>query len=276
MSTPRPVLVVDFGAQYAQLIARRVREARVYSEIVPHSMPVAEMLAREPKAIILSGGPSSVYAEGAPGIDDGVFTAGVPVFGMCYGFQLMASALGGTVAHTGDREYGRTDLHVTDPGRLHGDLPEAHPVWMSHGDGVTRAPEGFTTTASSSGAPVAAFEDVDRRLAGVQYHPEVGHSPHGQLVLERLEPCARGEDPGQARAFGRTRQVLPARGDHRARPGRQTQEERLVLGDEARDQDSVGRQGVRLAGERLAQLPGLVALDLAAWPRVQVGAQIAS
>mgnify|MGYP000890709925 FL=1 len=112
------VLVVDFGAQYAQLIARRVREARVYSEIVPHTMPVAEMLAREPKAIILSGGPSSVYSEGAPGIDDHVFTAGVPVFGMCYGFQLMAKGLGGEVAHTGAREYGRTPVAVSEPGTL--------------------------------------------------------------------------------------------------------------------------------------------------------------
>ena len=180
------VLVVDFGAQYAQLIARRVREARVYSEIVPHSMPVADMLARQPKAIILSGGPSSVYAEGAPGIDSTIFTAGVPVFGMCYGFQLMARDLGGEVARTGAREYGRTPVTVTAPGTLLAGVPEAHNVWMSHGDSVTAAPEGFTVLASTDVTPVAAFEDVARGLAGVQWHPEVLHSEHGQQVLEHF------------------------------------------------------------------------------------------
>ncbi len=180
------VLVVDFGAQYAQLIARRVREARVYSEIVPHTMPVAEMLARKPKAIILSGGPSSVYSEGAPGIDDHVFTAGVPVFGMCYGFQLMAKGLGGEVAHTGAREYGRTPVSVSEPGTLLEGIPTEHKVWMSHGDSVARAPEGFTVLASTEDTPVAAFEDVDRGLAGVQWHPEVLHSEHGQKVLEHF------------------------------------------------------------------------------------------
>ena len=142
MSTPRPVLVVDFGAQYAQLIARRVREANVYSEIVPHTLPVAEMLARRPSAIVLSGGPSSVYAEGAPGIDDQLFEAGVPVFGMCYGFQLMAQGMGGEVSATGAREYGRTRVSVTDAGTLLDGLPAAHTVWMSHGDSVTGAPAG--------------------------------------------------------------------------------------------------------------------------------------
>ena len=180
------VLVVDFGAQYAQLIARRVREARVYSEIVPHTMPVADMLARKPKAIILSGGPSSVYAEGAPGIDTAVFTAGVPVFGMCYGFQLMAKGLGGEVAHTGAREYGRTPVSVTEPGTLLAGIPGEHKVWMSHGDSVAQAPEGFTVLASTDVTPVAAFEDVERGLAGVQWHPEVLHSEHGQKVLEHF------------------------------------------------------------------------------------------
>jgi GMP synthase (glutamine-hydrolysing) len=180
------VLVVDFGAQYAQLIARRVREARVYSEIVPHSMPVADMLARGPKAIILSGGPSSVYAEGAPGIDDTVFTAGVPVFGMCYGFQLMAKGLGGEVAHTGAREYGRTPVTISEGGTLLADLPVTHNVWMSHGDSVAAAPEGFTVLASTTDTPVAAFEDTARGLAGVQWHPEVLHSEHGQQVLEHF------------------------------------------------------------------------------------------
>ncbi|ASR34155.1 glutamine-hydrolyzing GMP synthase [Prauserella marina] len=180
-----PVLVVDFGAQYAQLIARRVREAQVYSEVVPHTASVDELLARDPSAIILSGGPASVYADGAPGIDPALFEADVPVFGICYGFQVMARELGGDVANTGTREYGRTDLAVTG-GALHDDLPEKHPVWMSHGDLVDKAPEGFTVTASSAGAPVAGFENVERRFAGVQYHPEVAHSPHGQEVLRRF------------------------------------------------------------------------------------------
>ena len=180
------VLVVDFGAQYAQLIARRVREARVYSEIVPHTMPVAEMLARNPKAIVLSGGPSSVYAEGAPGIDASIFTAGVPVFGMCYGFQLMAQALGGTVAHSGAREYGRTPVVVGAPGTLLAEIPAEHTVWMSHGDSVTAAPSGFDVLASTAVTPVAAFESLDRRLAGVQWHPEVMHTQHGQKVLEHF------------------------------------------------------------------------------------------
>jgi len=180
------VLVVDFGAQYAQLIARRVREARVYSEIVPHTMPVAEMLAKQPKAIILSGGPSSVYEPGAPAIDDAIFTAGTPVFGMCYGFQLMAKGLGGTVSATGAREYGRTPVTIGAGGTLLGDLPAAHSVWMSHGDSVTAAPEGFAVLASTAVTPVAAFENVGAGLAGVQWHPEVLHSEHGQRVLEHF------------------------------------------------------------------------------------------
>ena len=146
----RPVLVVDFGAQYAQLIARRVREARVYSEIVPHHLPVAEMLERNPAAIVLSGGPSSVYADGAPAIDPALFEAGVPVFGMCYGFQLMAQGLGGTVAATGAREYGRTGVSVSAAGTLLAELPAQHTVWMSHGDSVTAAPAGFDVLASTT------------------------------------------------------------------------------------------------------------------------------
>jgi GMP synthase (glutamine-hydrolysing) len=177
------VLVVDFGAQYAQLIARRVREARVYSEIVPHTMPVPEILAARPKAIILSGGPSSVYETGAPQVGPDVFEAGVPVFGMCYGFQAMAMALGGEVRRTGLSEYGRTPVTVTAPGTLLAEVPESHRVWMSHGDSVVAAPEGFTALATSAGSPVAAFEHVDRGLAGVQWHPEVLHTEHGQSVL---------------------------------------------------------------------------------------------
>ncbi|HEX2773235.1 MAG TPA: glutamine-hydrolyzing GMP synthase [Micromonosporaceae bacterium] len=187
MSRPRPVLVVDFGAQYAQLIARRVREARVYSEIVPHTMPVAQMLAKDPAAIILSGGPASVYEPGAPRVDDTIFRADVPVFGICYGFQAMAQALGGTVAHTGSREYGGTALRTRpDASVLLRDLPAQLPVWMSHGDCVTVAPDGFAVTAESPGAPVAAFEDVVGRRVGVQFHPEVMHTAHGQEMLTRF------------------------------------------------------------------------------------------
>ncbi|ALR12842.1 GMP synthase [Mycobacteroides saopaulense] len=181
----RPVLVIDFGAQYAQLIARRVREARVFSEVIPHSASIDEIKERNPRAIVLSGGPSSVYEEGAPQLDPAVFDLDVPVFGICYGFQAMAQVLGGTVAHTGTSEYGRTELKVAG-GDLHEGLPSVQPVWMSHGDAVTEAPQGFTVVASSEGAPVAAFENRARRLAGVQYHPEVLHSPHGQQILSRF------------------------------------------------------------------------------------------
>ena len=181
------VLVVDFGAQYAQLIARRVREARVYSEIVPHTMPVAEMLAKSPAAIILSGGPSSVYVENAPAVDRKLFASGVPAFGICYGFQAMAQSLDGEVARTGASEYGGTALQVVDADTtLFKGLPRDLSVWMSHGDSVVVAPKGFTVTAMSEGAPVAAFEDVEHRLAGVQFHPEVLHTEHGQAVLEHF------------------------------------------------------------------------------------------
>ncbi|MEU8609493.1 glutamine-hydrolyzing GMP synthase [Actinoplanes sp. NPDC048791] len=196
MSTPRPVLVVDFGAQYAQLIARRVREARVYSEIVPHSMPVAEMLAKNPAAIILSGGPSSVYEPGAPVLDATLFDNDVPVFGICYGFQAMAQALGGTVAHTGSREYGRTLLTPDSAaGTLLRELPAGLPVWMSHGDSVTEAPAGFAVTASSAGAPVAAFENLVSKRAGVQFHPEVAHTEQGQEMLQRFLYDIAGLEP---------------------------------------------------------------------------------
>ena len=180
------VLVVDFGAQYAQLIARRVREASVYSEIVPHTMPIAEMVARRPAAIVLSGGPASVYEPGAPAVDPAIFGAGIPVFGICYGFQAMALALGGSVERTGLSEFGGTPLSVVEAGQLFAGLPETLSVWMSHGDSVSAAPSGFTVTASSSGAPVAAFEDPSRRMAGVQFHPEVLHSQDGQRVLEHF------------------------------------------------------------------------------------------
>jgi GMP synthase (glutamine-hydrolysing) len=184
-SSPRPVLVVDFGAQYAQLIARRVREARVFSEVIPHTAAIDDIKARDPQAVVLSGGPASVYDEGAPQLDPALFELGVPVFGICYGFQAMAQALGGTVSHTGTSEYGRTELKVLG-GELHSDLPDVQPVWMSHGDAVTCAPDGFEVVATSAGSPVAAFENRSRRLAGVQYHPEVMHTPHGQRVLSRF------------------------------------------------------------------------------------------
>jgi GMP synthase (glutamine-hydrolysing) len=189
-----PVLVVDFGAQYAQLIARRIREANVYSELVPHSMPVAGMLARRPAAIILSGGPSSVYEPDAPQVDPALFDTGVPILGICYGFQAMALALGGEVTRTGLREFGGTALTVHG-GVLLQDLPAADSVWMSHGDCVSAAPHGFTVTADSPGSPVAAFEDRTRRLAGVQFHPEVKHTPHGQEVLARFLTDIAGIEP---------------------------------------------------------------------------------
>jgi len=182
----RPVLVVDFGAQYAQLIARRVREARIYSEVVPSTMSAKDMLAKNPLAIILSGGPSSVYAEGAPQVDAALFEANLPVFGICYGFQAMAATLGGKVAQTGLSEFGATELKTNSGSCLFDGLPELQNVWMSHGDSVQEAPAGFTVTASSAGAAVAAFEDLSRGLAGVQFHPEVMHSEHGQKVLEHF------------------------------------------------------------------------------------------
>ena len=163
------VVVVDFGAQYAQLIARRVREAKVYSEIMPHSASASEILARRPKAIILSGGPSSVYEPGAPQLDAALVDGDTPVLGICYGFMAMAQVLGGSVARTGMREYGRTAVKLTDSGTLLAGLPGTVSAWMSHGDEVIAAPPGFRVTATSARATVAAFEDVDRHLAGVQW-----------------------------------------------------------------------------------------------------------
>ena len=183
MSAQPTVLVVDFGAQYAQLIARRVREGKVYSEIVPHTITASEVQAKSPAAIVLSGGPSSVYDDGAPSLDPAILELGIPVFGICYGFQAMAQALGGTVENTGGREYGRTPLTVSASGKLFEGIPATHQVWMSHGDGVSVAPAGFTIAASTPGAPVAAFENLERKMAGVQYHPEVLHSEHGQTIL---------------------------------------------------------------------------------------------
>ncbi len=182
------VLVVDFGAQYAQLIARRVREARVYSEIVPHTITAAEVAARAPAALIFSGGPKSVNVEHSPRIDPAIYTLGVPILGICYGAQLIADQLGGEVGGGGAGEYGRTDLRRIDgvDSGLLGDDDDLQSVWMSHFDAVTRLPEGFTATAASEGAPNAVIECPDRRIWAVQYHPEVAHTPGGQALLERF------------------------------------------------------------------------------------------
>lgn len=177
------VLVVDFGAQYAQLIARRVREANIYSEIVPHTISASEIKAKSPGAIILSGGPSSVYEAGSPQLDPAILELGIPTLGICYGFQVLAQTLGGRVDQTGKREYGATDLRVSNGGTLLANQPELQVCWMSHGDQVVAAPEGFEVLASTSTTPVAAFESKEKRIFGVQWHPEVKHSPEGQKVL---------------------------------------------------------------------------------------------
>lgn len=186
-----PVLVVDFGAQYAQLIARRVREANVYSELVPHSMPVDEMLAKDPQAIILSGGPASVFEPGAPRVDKKLFDAGVPVLGICYGFQAMAYALGADVDKAALGEYGKTETTIDKAEGLLDGSPAEQSTWMSHGVAVKTAPEGFEVLAHTEGAPVAAMQDESRKLYGVQWHPEVKHTPMGQKLIENfLHKCA--------------------------------------------------------------------------------------
>ncbi|ROS59058.1 GMP synthase (glutamine-hydrolysing) [Frigoribacterium sp. PhB160] len=188
-----PVLVVDFGAQYAQLIARRVREANVYSEIVPHTITAAEIAAKNPVGIVLSGGPSSVYEDGAPGLDPAILELDVPVLGICYGFQAMAKALGGEVSRTGQREYGATDVTLAEgDSTLLSGQPTSQTTWMSHGDSVSKAPEGFDVLASSAATPVAAFSSDARKLYGVQWHPEVKHSSFGQAVLENFLHRAAG------------------------------------------------------------------------------------
>jgi GMP synthase (glutamine-hydrolysing) len=180
------ILVVDFGAQYAQLIARRVREAHVYSEIVPRDTPVAEMLARRPAGIIFSGGPASVHVAGAPSIDPAIYDADVPVLGICYGAQLVAQQLGGHVARTGFGEYGRTSLDVVAASQLFEQLPTTQDVWMSHADSITTVPPGFSVVARTAAVPVAALEDADRGIYGVQFHPEVMHTEWGQDILKHF------------------------------------------------------------------------------------------
>jgi len=181
------VLVVDFGAQYAQLIARRVREAQVYSEIVPHRITADEVKAKAPAAIILSGGPKSVHVEGAPALDPEIYELGIPILGICYGCQLIAQQLGGVVARGGRGEYGRATLSRKGTSLvLAHDAPETHDVWMSHFDFVSETPTGFVTTASTPDAPHAVIENESQKIYGVQYHPEVVHSSHGQQLLERF------------------------------------------------------------------------------------------
>jgi len=179
------VLVVDFGAQYAQLIARRVRQANVYSEIVPSTLSVSEIQARNPRAIILSGGPSSVYVKDAPQVDIKLFELGIPIFGICYGFQVMAKSLGGKVAKNDISEFGRTHFSADTTSQLFSGLESNFDVWMSHGDSVTEAPKGFATIGRTEHTPVAAFENESGLLSGVQFHPEVLHSDFGQEILRR-------------------------------------------------------------------------------------------
>jgi GMP synthase (glutamine-hydrolysing) len=190
----RPVLVVDLGGQYSQLIARRVREARVYSELVGHRLSAADVAARNPAALILSGGPASVYADGAPDLDTGIFDLGIPTLGICYGMQLMARDLGGTVERTGASEFGKAELEAGES-ELFRDLPADQTVWMSHRDSVTAAPTGAVVTASSPSTPIAAFEDRKRRLYGVQFHPEVAHTPSGQDILKNFLYEVAGAPP---------------------------------------------------------------------------------
>ena len=182
----KPVLVVDFGAQYAQLIARRVREASVYSEIVPHTITASEVSALNPAAIILSGGPASVYEKDSPKLDAKILELGIPILGICYGFQILAQSLGGRVDRTGLREYGATSLEIKDGGVLLDNQPNLQVCWMSHGDQVMQAPQGFEVLASTKTTPVAAFESKQKKIFGVQWHPEVKHSEQGQKVLQNF------------------------------------------------------------------------------------------
>ena len=192
---PDTVVVLDFGSQFAQLIARRVRELNVYSELIPHDTPWAEIERRNPKAIILSGGPMSVYDAGAPKPDAGVWSGRIPVLGICYGAQLMALELGGDVLPTTKREYGPASVTITDPGGLFGGLDREQPVWMSHGDSITRLPEGFTSTAQTDSTAFAGLQAPSRNLYGIQFHPEVAHTPMGRDVLRNFVVGIAGASP---------------------------------------------------------------------------------
>jgi GMP synthase (glutamine-hydrolysing) len=185
-SATQEIVVLDYGGQYSQLIARRVRDCGVFSELLPHTVPVEEVAKRKPRGIILSGGPASVYAEGAPRLQRELLELGVPVMGICYGMQLLVHELGGRVEQAEVGEFGRSDLHVSEPGRLLHDLPREQTCWMSHRDTVYEPPPGFTALASSSSSPVAAVEDTARGIYGIQFHPEVVHTPYGQEILTRF------------------------------------------------------------------------------------------
>ncbi|MHB8642072.1 MAG: glutamine-hydrolyzing GMP synthase [Gaiellaceae bacterium] len=190
----RPVLVIDLGGQYSQLIARRVRECRVYSELVPHTVTPEQVRARNPHALILSGGPASVYAEGAPHVDPELFALGIPTLGICYGMQLMALDLGGRVDHTGVSEFGKAELRSEESELFH-DLPPEQTVWMSHRDSVVAPPAGARIVAGSPSTPIAAFEEPRARLYGVQFHPEVVHTPHGMELLKNFLYNVAGAPP---------------------------------------------------------------------------------
>jgi GMP synthase (glutamine-hydrolysing) len=190
----RPVLVVDLGGQYSQLIARRVREARVFSELVSHRISADEVRRRNPYALVLSGGPASVYAEGAPRVDPAIFELGIPTLGICYGMQLMAQELGGRVDRTGVSEFGKTELEAEE-GALFAGLPLQQTCWMSHRDSVVAPPEGARVVAGSPSTPIAAFEHAERGLYGVQFHPEVVHTPYGHDVLKNFLHEVAGAPP---------------------------------------------------------------------------------
>lgn len=180
------VLVVDFGAQYSQLIARRVRECGVYCEIIPYNYTLDKIKAKNPKAIILSGGPNSVYAENTPSVDEGIFEMGIPVLGICYGDQFMTKALGGVVAHAGSGEYGKTAVVLDNETRLFSGLEKNNVCWMSHQDYAEKAPEGFTVIATTEECPIAAMQNEEKKLYGVQFHPEVMHTPFGKQMFSNF------------------------------------------------------------------------------------------
>jgi GMP synthase (glutamine-hydrolysing) len=189
MSTPaaiEEVLVLDYGGQYSQLIARRIRDCGVFSELLPHYVPLEQIAARKPRGIILSGGPASVYTQGAPPLERGLLELGVPVLGICYGMQLLVHELGGRVEQADVGEFGRSELQVTEPGVLLAGMPREQTCWMSHRDTVFEPPPGFTALASSSGSPVAAVQDTQRGVYGIQFHPEVVHTPYGEEILTRF------------------------------------------------------------------------------------------
>jgi len=185
-STHSKILILDFGSQYTQVIARRIRECQVYSEIIRFNTPAAEVAASKPMGLILSGGPASVYGKGAPQIDPAIFSLGVPVLGICYGLMLMAHHLGGRVVSTGRREYGAGVLHIRNGAELLGGLGEQLDVWNSHGDEVTALPKGFRVAGTTDGCDFAAVEDPQRKLYGLQFHPEVAHTPRGREILQNF------------------------------------------------------------------------------------------